>query len=349
MHTVIKNPMFLFGTLVIFLLFGGSLFYSFVYNDHIPQTFMLYSDSGQLIDKAPLSPTQIAPFGTDKYGYHLFEQILIGAKYTIGIAILITCMRMSLSFVAGVISGTFSKKSSRVASGMVDAMQYIPISLLSYFILRGVLMENGMEGTFQYNFWERVIFEIIILTAVAVPTTTLLISNETNALWQRSYIEGARILGGSKVRIFFTHILPHLWPRMILVFLQQLINVFILLLHLGLLKLFFGGTMFTPDPILGDEYRSVSSEWSGLIGATYEYLPYYTWIPLIPILFFVLVILSVNIALEGYKQSLERRTGVYRVKKHDKDETVKKEVSANSFYFINNEENEYESQKAVNR
>ncbi|WP_270182607.1 ABC transporter permease [Alkalihalobacillus sp. CinArs1] len=345
-----KNPMFLTGILVLILLFGGSVFYTIAYDDHIPQTFMLYNEEGNLIDKAPLTPSQVEPFGTDKLGYHLFQQIIIGAKYTIGIALLIACMRMSLSFVAGVISGTYSKKTSRVTSGLVDAMQYIPISLLSYFILRGVLMENGMEGTFQYNFWERLIFEVIILTAVAVPTTTVLISNETHSLWQKSYIEGARILGGSKVRILFKHIFPHLWPRMMIIFLQQLINVFILLLHLGLLKLFLGGTIFNPDPQLGDEYRSVSSEWSGLIGSTYEFLPYNTWIPLIPILFFVVVILSVNITLEGYKQSQNGQVGKRRKRRKEVHTTTEeKNVSAGSFYFINHEESEYEDQKAVNR
>ncbi|WP_377891282.1 ABC transporter permease [Alkalihalobacillus sp. R86527] len=349
MRTVLKNPMFLIGMLILLLLFGGSVYYTVVYDDEIPQTFMLYNEDGNLIDKAPLTPKQVQPFGTDKLGYHLFHQIIIGAKYTIGIAILIACMRLSLSFVAGVISGTFTKKTSRVTSGLVDAMQYIPISLLSYFILRGVLMENGMEGTFQYNFWERAIFEVIILTAVAVPTTTVLISNETNSLWQKSYIEGARILGGSRMSILFRHILPHLWPRLTIIFLQQLNNVFILLLHLGLLKLFFGGTLFSPDPTLGDEYRSVSSEWSGLIGSTYEFLPYNTWIPLIPILFFVLVIFSVNIALEGYKQTLDRQAVIKRRRKEKACVTDVRKVSASSFYFIKQEDQKFEERKAVNR
>ncbi|MCA0989091.1 ABC transporter permease [Guptibacillus algicola] len=345
---MIKNPMFLIGMIVLLLLFGGSVYYSIAYDDHIPQTFLLYNEDGNLIDKAPLPPTHVPPFGTDQLGFHLFQQIIIGAKYTIGIAILVACMRIALSFVAGVISGTFTRKISRVSSGMVDAMQYIPISLLSYFILRGVLMENGMEGTFQYTFYERAIFEVIILTAVAVPTTTVLISNETNSLWQKSYIEGARILGGSKISILFRHILPHLWPRMTIIFLQQLINVFILLLHLGLLKLFFGGTLFSPDPELGDEYRSVSSEWSGLIGSTYEYLPYNTWIPLIPILFFVLVIFSVNIALEGYKQTINRQAGIKRRSKQKK-RTIEKDASASSFHFINEEDYKFQERKAVNR
>ena len=337
MKNALKNPMFMTGTFIIALLLGSSIYYSIVYDDVVPQTSMLYDQDGNLIDRSPFTPLQVAPFGTDKYGYHLFDQIIIGAKYTIGIAFLVASMRMALSFVSGVIGGTYFRRTLRNTSGFVDAMQYIPISLLCYFILNGVLMENGMEGTFQFSFLERMIFEIVILTAVAIPTTTTLISNETNAIWGRGFIEGAKTLGGSKVHILTKHILPHLGPRLVIIFLQQMINVLILLLHLGLLKLFFGGTFFNPDPILGDEYRSVSSEWSGLIGSTFRFLPYDTWIPLVPILFFVLVIFSVNLMLEGLKQLTEKQTNkrsgkIFRVSKH---KTV---MDPNAFYFLERSE-----------
>ncbi|WP_273852402.1 ABC transporter permease subunit [Guptibacillus spartinae] len=333
MKKALKNPMLIIGTMIIVILIGSSVYYSLVYKDVVPQTSMLYDDNGNLIDRSPFTPLQVPPFGTDKYGYHLFEQIIIGAKYTIGIAFLVASMRMALSFVAGVIGGTYFRQTLRSTSGFVDAMQYIPISLLCYFILSGVLMENGMEGTFQFSYLERIVFEMVILTAVAIPTTTTLISNETNAIWGKGFIEGAKTLGGSKVHILTKHILPHLGPRMVIIFLQQMINVLILLLHLGLLKLFFGGTFFNPDPILGDEYRSVSSEWSGLIGSTYQFLPYNSWIPLVPILFFVLVIFSVNLILEGFKQLAEKQT-MRRSRVIKRTEKPKGEVNSSAFYFL---------------
>ncbi len=335
LKNALRNPMFMFGMIIIVLLLGSSMFYSLVYNDDIPQTFMLYDDDGNLIDRSPLSPVQALPFGTDKFGYHLFEQIIIGAKYTIGIAFLVASMRMALSFVAGVIGGTYFRRTLRSTAGVVDAMQYIPISLLCYFILHGVLMENGMEGTFSFSFTERIVFEVIILTAVAIPTTTILISNETNAIWRREFIEGARTLGGSRRHILAKHVLPHLGPRMMIIFLQQIVNVLILLLHLGLLKLFFGGTFFNPDPMLGDEYRSVSGEWSGLIGSTFRFLSYETWIPLIPILFFVLVILAVNFVLEGFKQVVDKQSYSRRMKNVELPDT-KTEIDSSSFSFVHN-------------
>lgn len=333
MKHALKNPMFVTGMFIIVLLLGSSIYYSIAHDDVVPQTSMLYDQDGNLIDRSPFTPLQVAPFGTDKYGYHLFDQIIIGAKYTIGIAFLVASMRIALSFVAGVVGGTYFRRTLRSTSGFVDAMQYIPISLLCYFILSGVLMENGMEGTFQFSFLERMVFEIVVLTAVAIPTTTTLISNETHAIWGKGFIEGAKTLGGSRVHILTKHILPHLGPRMVIIFLQQMINVLILLLHLGLLKLFFGGTFFNPDPILGDEYRSVSSEWSGLIGSTFRFLPYETWIPLVPILFFVLVIFSVNLLLEGFKQLTEKQV-MPRSRQVIQSDSYKKSFDPNAFYFL---------------
>ncbi|WP_226659555.1 ABC transporter permease [Pseudalkalibacillus hwajinpoensis] len=347
MKSALKNPMLVIGTAIIALLLGSSLYYFFVYQDVVPQTSMLYDQDGNLVDRSPFTPLQVPPFGTDKYGYHLLDQIIIGAKYTIGIAFLVASMRMALSFVAGAIGGTYFRRTLRSTSGFVDAMQYIPISLLCYFILSGVLMENGMEGTFQFSYLERIVFEIVILTAVAIPTTTTLISNETNAIWGKGFIEGAKTLGGSKVHILTKHILPHLGPRMVIIFLQQIINVLILLLHLGLLKLFFGGTFFNPDPILGDEYRSVSSEWSGLIGSTFQFLPYNSWIPLVPILFFVLVIFSVNLMLEGFKQLTEKQT-MKRSTVNKRTEKNKREIDSSAFYFLGRSE-QAEERKTASR
>ena len=345
MKSALKKPMFATGTAIIALLLGSSLYYFIVYQDVVPQTSMLYDQVGNLVDRSPFPPLQVPPFGTDKYGYHLLDQIIVGAKYTIGIALLVASMRMALSFVAGILGGTYFRRTLRSTSGFVDAMQYIPISLLCYFILSGVLMENGMEGTFQFSFLERIVFEIVILTVVALPTTTTLISNETNAIWGKGFIEGAKTLGGSRVHILTKHILPHLGPRMVIIFLQQMINVLILLLHLGLLKLFFGGTFFNPDPILGDEYRSVSSEWSGLIGSTYQFLPYNSWIPLVPILFFVLVIFSMNLMLEGFKQLTEKQT-IRRSIPNSRTEKHKQGIDSNSFYFLERSEMEEERKTA---
>ncbi|MFP3338917.1 hypothetical protein R0J91_13125, partial [Micrococcus sp. SIMBA_131] len=83
----------------------------------------------------------------------------------------------------------------------------------------------------------------------------------------------------------------------------------------------------------GDEYRSVSSEWSGLIGSTFRFLPYDTWISLVPILFFVLVIFSVNLLLEGFKQLAEKQI-MPRSRQVIQSDSYKKSFDSSAFYFL---------------
>ncbi|WP_171016714.1 ABC transporter permease [Pseudalkalibacillus caeni] len=338
---ILKNPLFIIGFLFVFSLFAGSIYYQIAEDNYLPQTDLKYSEDGTLEGKSPFSPVEVPPLGTDKHGYHMWEQILIGAKYTIGLAVVIAFLRVVFSVLAGIITGTYFRKATKYLTGIVDSMHYVPIALLVYYLLSSVIMSDGMTGTYQYTFLERVGFQVIIMALVAIPTTTLLVSNETNSIWNREFIESARTLGGSRFHILRKHVMPHLWPRLILVFVQQIVSVLILLLHLGLLKLFFGGTNVSFD-LLGTEYMSSTYEWSGLIGFTYQYLAYQTWIPLVPILFFTVTVLAFNLMLEGIKVSLERSEAV-AVKKKKKGEQKKPKTLSNyasekDFQFLSYQE-----------
>ncbi|MBJ8206492.1 peptide ABC transporter permease, partial [Bacillus cereus] len=72
------------------------------------------------------------------------------------------------------------------------------------------------------------------------------------------------------------HVWPHVLPSFFLLDAQQFVSTLLLLLHLGLLYLFFGGTI-----IFGTEAVSVTKEWTGLIGQNFRHLTTHTWIVLI--------------------------------------------------------------------
>ncbi|TLS38183.1 ABC transporter permease [Pseudalkalibacillus caeni] len=304
---LLRQPLFLLGFILVSFLLIGSILYHYIGGDVLPKTELKYDSDGMLVGKPPFTPLETKPLGTDNYGYHLWEQILIGAKYTIGAALIIAVLRVLLSFVFGVVSGTYFKKGMEKLSGLIDSIQYVPISLLAYFLLLTVLNENGAIGAFEYSFAERVVFQIVLLTVIAIPSTTLLISNETNSVWKKEFIESARTIGGNRFHILIKHILPHLYPRLTIVFIQQVVSALLLLLHLGLLKLFFGGTNIQFG-ITGnaEDFLSTTYEWSGLIGSTWRYLTITPWVPLSPIAFFAVTILGFNLMLQAIKQTLDR-------------------------------------------
>lgn len=93
-------------------------------------------------------------------------------------------------------------------------------------------------------------------------------------------------------------------------------------MHLGLLELFFGGTiLFTGD------VDSVTKEWTGLIGQNFRHLTTHTWIVLIPMFFYSLTILAGNLI----SNSLQGSIGIGNLRRRKvgkKEEKVEKQVKS---------------------
>ncbi len=297
-----KNKYFLIGFIFIFSLLSISILHTLLWDNQVAQTKILYED-GRAVEAAPISPRWDVPLGTDPLGFHFTHMISIGAKFTIGFAILIAFIRLSVSMIFGILYGAYLYKFRRYITWLVDVFNYVPVTLLAIFILTPFLMEN--PSGFAYTFWERVGIEVIILAFLAVPTTSILIGNEMGRIFKLEFIEGARVVGGSRLHILWKHVRPHIQPQLWIIFMQQLVQTMLVLAHLGFFKIFFGGTNLSFDPFFADPPQSISYEWSGLIGNGVRYLTINPWIILVPILFFALTILSMNFMLEGIKSVTE--------------------------------------------
>lgn len=292
-----KDKKFIISLLFLLFLLISSIGNTIFNNGHIRQVTLLYDEKGQ-VSAPPFSPSIQFLFGTDRKGYDLLNLIIEGAKWTIGGSILIAVMRIFIALLIGILLGMYIKKSFKNLEAFFDGFSTLPLVMMAYFLLENIL--SFSSSTNPSPFYQRVLFEIFVLVILAVPTLSLYIANEIRKVRTEEFIEAANVLGGSKWHILKRHILPHLYPIAIVIFMQQFIQTLIVLLHLGLLELFFGGTIRSMD-----DFDSVSHEWSGLIGVYFRSLTVTPWIPLIPILFFGLTILSGNLILSSLQKSIE--------------------------------------------
>lgn len=307
---LLKQPLFLIGVTFIILLLASSIIHAVVFDGFVPRHFLYYNENGTIIGSAPLTPGDYPPFGTDILGYDWFAMVIKGAKYTLGLAFVVAALRLLFSVFLGLYYGNYLMKVQRYVSGVVNSFHYLPIALLAYILLHDVLKavpDGPYRYAFDFSLSERTLFEIIILTLVALPTTSLLIGNETHLIMKNEFITGARLIGGSRFHILKKHVMPHLAPRLWIQFAEQVIQVLILLVHLGLFGLFFGGTLPQQLPNKEIILHSTTGEWSGLIGSSYEFLNYTPWVPLVPLVAFACTILAMNFILEGLKKALAER------------------------------------------
>src|SRR5690606_18112638 len=132
--------------------------------------------------------------------------------------------RVFVGLVFGVMYAFHLKPNAQKGIGkMVDSIHFLPLSLIAYILLSPILLPT-MDG-FAYSFTERILLEIFILTILVVPLTSVLIGKEMGRVLDYEFISSAKVLGGSRFHVFWRHVMPHIGPRLTILFGQQFIQV----------------------------------------------------------------------------------------------------------------------------
>lgn len=334
MKKLFTEPMFLIGFIVIAGLLVSSFVYTAVYDDVVPQDRYIYDENGKVVESAPIAPNKDFWFGTDMFGFHMLHKMIIGAKYTLLAAFTIALLRVLVAIPLGIFFSSYLTRFRKYINGFIDSFHYIPLTLIAYYILFPVLWMSP-EG-FNYSFFERISIEVIVLTVLAVPILAVLISNESSEIMKKDFVISAQTLGASKFFMIRKHILPLMKEKFVIMFGQQVVQVLLILSHLGLMKLFFGGTFVSYDPMFADPPTTLSMEWSGLIGDAQRYMKTAIWIPFTPILFFAISIYAVNLMTEGFtKISMGERTRRKKRKSKSKPIQESKQINRQSFELKN--------------
>ncbi|MGF2616447.1 ABC transporter permease subunit [Rossellomorea vietnamensis] len=318
----------------VILMVSGSLIFNHLYNGEIPQTTLKYDESGKLLGGAPFKPSMESPLGTDRNGYDMFFKVLEGAQYTLGAAILISILSFTVSFVIGVAGAFRNSRTKYFSQTILTSFYFIPQSIIAYNVLYPLLWEQ--PGGFETTFTERVLWQIVTLAVVTVPTTAILISNETREILQKEFIMSARVLGGSRYFLFKKHILPHLKLRLFIIFPKIIIQALLIIAHLGFFTLYFGGTEVCYDPFC-DPPKPFVQEWAGLMATNFKEIFNAWWIFMGPMVFFSLTILSLNGIAKGLEglSNLDIKGNGSSDKKDEKDqEHFKSENSEEDFQLV---------------
>ncbi|WP_273851981.1 hypothetical protein [Guptibacillus spartinae] len=331
MKAMVKNKRFLIGGSFIVLIIISSLVYSIVFDNHIPVASITTDENGTITGKPPYAPWELPPFGTDHVSRDLFFILLIGAKYTLGLAFGIALIRFVISSVAGILLQLYLPTFLQKGKQWFEGFYYFPASILAYLSLFFILREDGYGDGFSTTFTERVIFEMIVLIVIGIPIILINVSKEVAILQRKEFIDSVKVLGGSRWHLLKVHLMPYLRPQLFLLFVREVIQVLLLLAHLGILNLLFGGAQLKTDMFDKAAYVSLSSEWSGLIGTNFRFLyTSYYWIPLVPILCFTFAILALKLMVEGMESVFEKKQiGRNRVEEKEKrigEVTNKKEA-----------------------
>lgn len=282
-----KNRMAIIIPLLLVVSFlSASLLYGVVADDEVEQIQYAYDEDGSIASSAPLAPSAEVVFGTDPYGFSIAQQLLVGIKYTIILSLLIATLRVALGYVFGLLYVFFlNNKARNIVNSIADGMHFLPLTLLVYILLLPVLISSGEWNS---TLWERLAFQVLIMSAVVLPITASAIGNEMNETLKKDYVVSSVLMGGSLSWILTKHIQPQLWPKLVLMWTQHIVQVLQMFVHLGILNIFVGGALSQIDsPRLIPEIY----ELSGMISISREvFVTNQYWMILPPLAIFMMLI-----------------------------------------------------------
>src|SRR5699024_3125962 len=146
-----KHPLFICGFSFLFLLFLASVIHAIFFNGVVPETPYLYED-GVIAKKAPFSPLEVPPLGTEQTGKQLIFMLLQGAKFTIGIAVVVAAFLMFFSSIFGLCFAYFLSQFYKWISGFLYGFYYISNALICFVLLNDILVIHGYADESPYTF-----------------------------------------------------------------------------------------------------------------------------------------------------------------------------------------------------
>ena len=220
------------------LLIGGaicSIFFLWSFGWLIYSTAIKGTFKKPFIPKMDMKYELISPIngsfliGTDVYGRSLFEVISSGVSYSILIAVCVSFF----SSIIGLLIGYFSVSGNGTLKKFLEFMTNF-VFILPSLLLAILLMSFSGQSLAGL---------MLVLVFTGWPSYAKLARGETKRIMGLCYLEGARALGASKVRILLKVILPEILPVFIVNIILGLSGVIISEATLGFLGL--GGSEYS--------------------------------------------------------------------------------------------------------
>jgi peptide/nickel transport system permease protein len=265
----------------------------------------LYDENGTVVDTTPYLPSSLYWLGTDREGRDLFYLLVIGAKWTMLFALLVTICRIILATFLGVwLKNWFT---SSWVEGLLQAFTFVPQSLVAIIWLSPFLLYE-LRSAPPLTMTQSLLLQLIVLIMAGVPTTAKMIGETVRHIYCLDFMDSARVLGGSSFHLAKRNVFLHLFPRLIILTGRQLVQVLNLLLHLAIFHIFIGGTVITSgqEHDQFNAYSSATYEWAGLIGSQYGELLLEPYIVFFPVIAYSLLILLVNMTVKHLEKSYKR-------------------------------------------
>jgi peptide/nickel transport system permease protein len=141
--------------------------------------------------------------GTDNLGRDVFSRIIYGARISVTVGFGAVTLSILLATIMGVTSGYFGGKVDVFVQRIVDAAMAFPVLVLLLSIM--AVLGPGLLNI------------ILVLGIIPSANRSRIIRSATLSAKENQYVEAARAVGASHLRIILCYILPNIMAPIIIV------------------------------------------------------------------------------------------------------------------------------------
>jgi peptide/nickel transport system permease protein len=235
--------------------------------------------SEQHLDLRLSSPDNIHLLGTDELGRDVLSRLIFGSRVSMSVGFISVSISLLIGVPLGLLAGYHGGLVDKIIMRLVDIMLCFP----SIFL---ILMVITFLGPSIYNV-------MVVIGISSWPGLTRYVRAETLAIREREFMMAAKVMGYSKFRVMFIHLLPNVVAPVLI---SATIGI--------------GSAILTESVLsfLGLGVQPPSPSWGNILSAGRDYMGQNVWWLLFyPTLFILLTVLAFNMLGEGLRDMLDPR------------------------------------------
>jgi ABC-type dipeptide/oligopeptide/nickel transport system permease subunit len=252
--------------------------------------FAQYSD-GLDVDGMPRAPCRQFPLGTDSLGRDVLSRVLYGTRISLSVGAVAMLTALALGVLVGLYAGYYGGWVDVLLMRVTDVVLALPALLLA-IALAGLM--NGKVlftlGAFEVKLERGLLSVCFVIGAVSWTGVARVVRSQVLSLKERSFVEAARGVGCSDRRVLWRHILPNVFPAIIV--LATMSTAGTILFEAGLGYLGVG----VPPP---------APSWGVMMSDGQNYMLVAPWLVFPPGLAVLLAVLGFNLLGQGLQDVLD--------------------------------------------